>query len=135
MSATVGPVQFFLDDLETRSKRAAVEVTSTERPVPLDWEYRESTLLESIHDLVELNRAPIYIVHFTQRAASERAQALTSLDVLSRDEKQQIKDEISDFRFDSPFGKDVARFIKAGIGIHHAAVSYTHLTLPTKRIV
>jgi len=122
MSATLGPVQFFLEDLERRSKRAAVEVTATERPVPLDWEYRESTLLESIHDLVELNRAPIYIVHFTQRAASERAQALTSLDVLSRDEKQQIKEEISDFRFDSPFGKDVARFIKAGIGIHHAGL-------------
>ena len=122
MSATLGPVQFFLEDLQRRTKRAAVEVTATERPVPLDWEYRESTLLESIHDLVELDRAPIYIVHFTQRAASERAQALTSLDVLSRDEKQRIKDELSDFRFDSPFGKDVARFIKAGIGIHHAGL-------------
>ena len=122
MSATLGRVDFFLNDLADRSNRAAVEVTASVRPVPLEWEYRESTLLESIHDLVQLDRAPVYIVHFTQRAASERAQALTSLDVLSPDEKRQIKDEIGDFRFDSPFGKDIARFIKAGIGVHHAGL-------------
>ena len=122
MSATLGRVDFFLEDLERRSNRAAVEVTSSKRPVPLEWDYRESTLLESIHELVQMDRAPIYIVHFTQRAASERAQALTSLDVLSPEEKQLIKEEISDFRFDSPFGKDMARFIKAGIGVHHAGL-------------
>ncbi len=122
MSATVGPAEFFLEDLEKRTGRQAIEVTSQHRPVPLGWEYRESTLLESIHDLVELDRAPVYIVHFTQRAASERAQALTSLDVLSRAEKDRVKEAIADFRFDSPFGKDVARFVKAGIGVHHAGL-------------
>lgn len=122
MSATLGRVDFFLEDLEQRSNRVAVEVTSSKRPVPLEWEYRESTLLESIHDLVQLDRAPVYIVHFTQRAASERAQALTSLNVLSSEEKQLIKEEISGFRFDSPFGKDIARFVKAGIGVHHAGL-------------
>jgi len=122
MSATVGPAEFFLEDLEKRTGRQAVEVTSQHRPVPLGWEYRESTLLESIHELVELDRAPVYIVHFTQRAASERAQALTSLDVLSRAEKDRVKEAIADFRFDSPFGKDVARFVKAGIGVHHAGL-------------
>ena len=122
MSATLGPAEFFLHDLETRSKRSAVEVTGTTRPVPLEWNYRETTLLESIRDLIQMDRAPIYIVHFTQRAAAERAQALTSLDVLTREEKQKIREELSNFRFDSPFGKDVARFVKAGIGVHHAGL-------------
>ena len=122
MSATLGPAEFFLHDLETRSKRSAVEVTGTTRPVPLEWSYRETTLLESIRDLIQMDRAPIYIVHFTQRAAAERAQALTSLDVLTREEKQKIREELSNFRFDSPFGKDVARFVKAGIGVHHAGL-------------
>jgi superfamily II RNA helicase len=122
MSATLGPADFFLNDLETRSNRSAVEVTGSERPVPLEWSYRETTLLESIRDLIQMDRAPIYIVHFTQRAAAERAQALTSLDVLTREEKQRIREEISNFRFDSPFGKDVARFVKAGIGVHHAGL-------------
>ena len=122
MSATLGPAEFFLNDLETRSSRSAVEVTGSARPVPLEWSYRKTTLLESIRDLIQMDRAPIYIVHFTQRAAAERAQALTSLDVLTREEKQRIREEISNFRFDSPFGKDVARFVKAGIGVHHAGL-------------
>ena len=122
MSATLGPAEFFLNDLETRSSRSAVEVTGSARPVPLEWSYRKTTLLESIGDLIQMDRAPIYIVHFTQRAAAERAQALTSLDVLTREEKQRIREEISNFRFDSPFGKDVARFVKAGIGVHHAGL-------------
>ena len=79
-------------------------------------------MLESVHELIELNRAPIYIVHFTQRAASERAQALTGLDVLSRSEEEQLREAIGDFRFDSPFGKDIARFVKAGVGVHHAGL-------------
>ena len=122
MSATLGPAEFFLNDLETRSSRSAVEVTGSARPVPLEWSYRKTTLLESIGDLIQMDRAPIYIVHFTQRAAAERAQALTSLDVLTREEKQRIREEISNFRFDSPFGKDVARFVKAGIVVHHAGL-------------
>ena len=122
MSATLGPAEFFLRELERNTRRRAVEVTSDVRPVPLNWEYRETTLLESVEDLLKLDRAPIYIVHFTQRAAAERAQALTSLNVLSKDEKEQIKRETDDFRFDSPYGKDVSRFIKAGIGIHHAGL-------------
>ena len=122
MSATLGPAEFFLNDLETRSSRSAVEVTGSTRPVPLEWSYRKTTLLESIRDLIQMDRAPIYIVHFTQKAAAERAQALTSLDVLTREEKQRIREEISNFRFDSPFGKDVARFVKAGIGVHHAGL-------------
>ena len=122
MSATLGPAEFFLNDLETRSSRSAVEVTGSARPVPLEWSYRKTTLLESIRDLIQMDRAPIYIVHFTQKAAAERAQALTSLDVLTREEKQRIREEISNFRFDSPFGKDVARFVKAGIGVHHAGL-------------
>ncbi|MEC9473585.1 MAG: DUF3516 domain-containing protein, partial [Actinomycetota bacterium] len=44
------------------------------------------------------------------------------LDVLTREEKQRIREELSNFRFDSPFGKDVARFVKAGIGVHHAGL-------------
>ena len=36
--------------------------------------------------------------------------------------KSSYEKRIGDFRFDSPFGKDVARFVKAGIGVHHAGL-------------
>jgi len=122
MSATLGPTDFFAEDLHRRTGRAVATIGGAERPVPLTFEYRESTLLESIDELLMLDRAPVYIVHFTQKAATDRAQALTSIDVLTKDEKRQVIDEIGGFRFDSPFGKDIQRFIKAGIGVHHAGL-------------
>jgi superfamily II RNA helicase len=122
MSATLGPTRRFADDLQRRSGREVATVTGAERPVPLTFTYRETTLHQSLDELLELRRVPAYIVHFTQRAATERAQALTSLNVLSKDEKALVAAEIVDFRFDSPFGRDISRFVKAGIGVHHAGM-------------
>ena len=122
MSATLGPTDFFLDELERRSGTTASLVRSVERPVPLDFEYRETPITETITDLVESGRAPVYIVHFAQRAAAERAQSLMSLDFLSKEEKQAIKHELGGFRFDSPYGTDLRRFVHHGIGVHHAGL-------------
>ncbi|NND74154.1 MAG: DUF3516 domain-containing protein [Ilumatobacter sp.] len=122
MSATLGPTRFFEDELTRRTGRDTALVASTQRPVPLDFEYRTSTLHRSIEDLVQSGRAPIYLVHFTQREATEAAQSYISLDPLTKDEKQQVKDIIGGFRFDSPFGKGLRRFLVAGIGVHHAGL-------------
>src|SRR5690606_5627461 len=97
-------------------------VQSRERPVPLDFRYAETPLHETICDLLKEQRAPVYVVHFSQRAASEQAQKLTSLDFLSKEEKQVLKAELKGFRFDSAFGKELARFIPHGIGVHHAGM-------------
>ena len=97
-------------------------VSGAERLVPLDFEYRETTLLETISDLLDDGKQPVYIVHFTQKEASLRAQSLTSLDVLSKDEKEAVKAAVGGFRFDTPVGKDLKRFVLAGIGVHHAGL-------------
>ncbi len=122
MSATLGPTTRFAEDLRRRSGREVATVTGAERPVPLTFTYRETTLHQSLEELLELRRVPAYIVHFTQRAANERAQALTSMNVLTKDEKAAVAAEIVGFGFDSPFGRDVQRFVKAGIGVHHAGM-------------
>ena len=122
MSATLGPTDFFQHDLQERTGRPTSLVRATERPVPLDFEYRETPLHESLSELVELGRAPVYIVHFTQREATQAAQALTSLDVLTGGEKAAVTEAIGGFRFDSPFGRDLRRFVTAGIGVHHAGM-------------
>src|SRR5690606_2763548 len=67
-------------------------------------------------------KVPVYIVHFSQRAASEHAQRLTSLDFLTREQKQEIRDELKGIKLDSAFGKELARFIPHGIGVHHAGM-------------
>jgi superfamily II DNA/RNA helicase len=122
MSATLGDTRFFEEELTKHTKRTTVLVKSDERPVPLDYEYRETPLHETISDLLEKRRAPVYIVHFTQRAAAEQAQSLMSIDFLSKEEKQAIKEELYGFRFDSPQGKELKRFVHHGVGLHHAGL-------------
>lgn len=122
MSATLGPTAWLEEELAARTGRPTVVVASDERPVPLDFEYRTTRLVRSIEDLLDSGRAPVYVVHFTQREAAEQAQALTSIDVLTSDEKARVSELIGGFRFDSPIGKDIRRFVGHGIGLHHAGL-------------
>ena len=122
MSATLGPTDRFKADLTKRTGRPTSLVRSRERPVPLDFEYRTTRLVRSIEELLALDRAPVYIVHFTQREAAEQAQSLLSINVLTKEEKRQITEMIGEFRFDSPVGKDIRRFVSHGVGVHHAGL-------------
>ena len=122
MSATLGDTSDLRTDLSIRTGRDTALIDQAPRPVPLDFEYRETPLLETLADLLKAEKTPVYIVHFTQREATARAQSLTSLDVLSKDEKKAVNEAIGGFRFDTPIGKDVLRFVKAGIGVHHAGL-------------
>jgi len=122
MSATLGDTSAIRADLERRSGRKVSLVTSEERPVPLDYSYRETPLHETVSDLLEEGKAPIYVVSFTQRETAELAQSLTSLSVATRAERDAIARALGDFAFDSPYGKELARLVRAGIGIHHAGL-------------
>jgi len=122
MSATLGDVRFFADDLERRTTRPAAIVASGERPVPLTFSYSTDPIHELLDELLTTHRAPVYVVHFTQAAAIERAQALTSVTVASRAERDRIADEIGSFRFASGFGKVLSRLLRHGIGVHHAGM-------------
>ena len=122
LSATLGPTEFFERELSRLTGRTTALVASDERPVPLEFDYRRTTLHQSVEDLLESGRSPIYLVHFTQREATEAAQNYLSLDPLDKDEKEQIKEAIGGFRFDSPIGKDLRRYLVGGIGVHHAGL-------------
>ena len=122
MSATLGEVDFFARDLERRTGRSTAVVAGTERPVPLSFSYARSTITETLEELVTTNQAPVYVVHFTQAAALERAQALTSVNFSSRAEKDAIAEALGGFRFSSGFGKTLSRLVRHGIGVHHAGM-------------
>jgi superfamily II RNA helicase len=122
MSATLGDMRRFERDLQARTGREVAIVSSARRPVPLEYEYRETPITETIEELVEKDRAPIYVVNFTQRAAAEQAQGLTSMRLLSRERRQELTQFVGDFRFDSAYGRDIQRFLKAGVGLHHAGL-------------
>ena len=122
MSATLGDVSFFRDDLTRRTGRPTAVITSVERPVPLHYRYVLTPLHETIGELLQTHEAPVYVVHFTQAAAVERAQALMSVNVASKEDKQAIADMIGRFRFTAGFGKTLSRLVRHGIGVHHAGM-------------
>jgi superfamily II RNA helicase len=129
MSATLGNTDLFERELLRVTGVECITVRSERRPVPLSFEYSETTLAERVGLILNEKRAPAYLVHFTQREVAESAQALMSLDVCSREEKAVIATELEGVKFNSPYGKDVKRWLRNGIGVHHAGL------LPKYRIV
>ena len=122
ISATLGETRFFERELERVTGNDAVTVSSTERPVPLEFTYAEDPLTETLDSLKSADRFPVYIVHFTQRSASETAQSLMSMNVCSKAEKAAISEALEGVAFNSPFGKDIKKFLRSGIGLHHAGL-------------
>ncbi|MEV4867820.1 DUF3516 domain-containing protein [Streptomyces syringium] len=122
MSATLGDVSRFEEDLTRRTGRPTSVVRSATRPVPLSYEYRTTPLTETLTELLQTRQAPVYIVHFTQAAAVERAQALMSINMCSREEKDEIAKLIGNFRFTTKFGRNLSRYVRHGIGVHHAGM-------------
>ena len=97
--------------------------------MPLEFEYSETPLTERVAQLLEDKRAPVYLVYFTQRSASEAAQSLMSLNVCSKEEKAALQTALEGVRFNSPYGREVRRWLRHGIGVHHAGL------LPKYRIL
>jgi superfamily II RNA helicase len=122
MSATLGDVTALATDLTRRNGRETARVTGVERPVPLHYVYELEPIHDSIDQLLHSDQAPIYIVHFAQLAALERAQALSSAGIATRELRDRIAAEIGGFRFTTAFGKTLNRLIRLGIGVHHAGM-------------
>ena len=122
MSATLGDTTFFEEELTRLNGRPTVSVQSVIRPVPLEHSYSELPLAQTLENLVTSGKGPVYVVHFTQLEAAQSAQDFTSINVCSREEKQAIGHAIDGFKFTSPYGPEVKKWLRHGIGLHHAGL-------------
>ena len=122
MSATLGDTAFFEEELTRLTGRPTVTVASTDRPVPLEHAYSELPLAKTLESLAAEGKAPVYVVHFTQLEAAQSAQDFTSINVCSRDEKAAIASALEGFKFSSPYGPDIKKWLRHGIGLHHAGL-------------
>ncbi len=129
MSATLGDTGVFEGELKRLTGRDASTISGKDRPVPLEFTYAETTLSQTLEKLVVDGRGPVYVVHFTQADAAESAQDFTSINVASREEKAAIATALEGTRFTSPYGPEIRRWLKHGIGLHHAGL------LPKYRIL
>jgi superfamily II RNA helicase len=122
MSATLGDVSGIAADLTRRTGRPTALVTGTERPVPLSFSWALTPLPETIEELLTTHQSPVYVVHFTQAAALEQAQALFALKGSIKADKAAIAERIGGFRFTAGFGRTLSTLVRAGIGVHHAGM-------------
>jgi superfamily II RNA helicase len=122
MSATLGDVTPIADDLTARTGRPTALITGVDRPVPLHFSYARTPVHEVVERLLDERETPVYIVHFSQAAALERAQALANTRVAGREQRDAIAEAIGGFRFTTGFGKTLSRLVRAGIGVHHAGM-------------
>lgn len=132
MSATIGDTDFFQQEITTLTGAPTTLVKSEDRPVPLEFEYSTLALEEKIEELASANRAPIYLVHFTQLSCAKTAQDLMSRNFCSKEEKQAIAALLIDADFRSPYGKEMKKFLRHGLGIHHAGLLPKYRTLVEK---
>ena len=122
LSATLGDVSFFVRDLRERTGREVAVVDDAVRPVPLEMEYVVEPIGELLQRLVGQDKAPVYVVHFSQKEAVERATSLLSVDLVPRSRKAEVVEALGDFRFGGGFGTTLSRLLRAGIGVHHAGM-------------
>ncbi len=132
MSATIGDTGFFQESITSLTGVPTVLVKSDDRPVPLEFDYSTTALEEKIEELVDANRAPIYLVHFSQLACATTAQDLMSRNFCSKEEKEAIAEILIDADFRSPYGKEMKKILRHGLGIHHAGLLPKYRTLVEK---
>ena len=109
-------------DLTRRTGRETALIDDAERPVPLTFSWSVEPLHELLEELVATDQAPIYVVHFTQASALERAQSLLSAKLCTREEREAIAEAIGAFRFTAGFGRTLSKLVRSGIGVHHAGM-------------
>ena len=68
-------------------------------------------------------KTPAYVVHFTQADAAGSAQDFTSLKICTQGAEGRDRGRASPAsRFTSPYGADIRKWLRHGIGLHHAGL-------------
>lgn len=123
MSATLGATTLFEKELTKLTGTPTAVISSATRPVPLEFRYVDDELLgQTVHDLVVSKKAPVYIVHFTQNDAAQTTQDLMSINYCTPAEKAALSEALVGVKFTSPYGKEFKKFLRHGIGLHHAGL-------------
>ncbi|CAE7272833.1 helY [Symbiodinium microadriaticum] len=123
MSATMGDNHALYANLTAYTGRNVQTITSTDRPVPLDWSYLFETAKDAIDDLVASGRTPVYAVCFTQQDAATLAQSLVCKELApSEQRKEKLAEQFKHMEFDTPYGDRLRQLLINGIGLHHAGL-------------
>ena len=123
MSATLGDTTFFEEELTRLTGRPTAAVTSTDRPVPLEhrllriaagqnaWKASSPTARRRCMSFTSRN--------WRRRRARRISRASTSAPARR---KPLIANTLEGFKFTSPYGPEIKKWLRHGIGLHHAGL-------------
>ncbi len=122
MSATLGDTTALAQKLKSLTQRDVSTITNAPRPVPLSYSYSTLSLEASVELIMQQRGVPVYIVCFAQSEAQKSAAALASFGISNKEEREEIKKELSGFNFSTSYGKELKRLLLCGVGVHHAGM-------------
>ncbi|WP_040157944.1 DEAD/DEAH box helicase [Nigerium massiliense] len=122
MSATLGDVTGLASALERTTQRTTSVIGGVTRPVPLVYNWAMTPLHDTVAEILESHQAPVYIVHSTQAAAVERAQALLSSGIVDKSRRAALNEALRGFTFAGGFGQTLSKLLHAGVAVHHAGM-------------
>ncbi|MHC5005069.1 MAG: DEAD/DEAH box helicase, partial [Planctomycetota bacterium] len=118
MSATLKSPEAIRQDLERRTGHSATVVRSDVRPVPLEFEYREALLLETVESVRQRQLTPCYIVSTSKADTADLANQLRSTPVpeelraAARANGKLVGERLERHRLTTPFGGKLDRLLR-----------------------
>ena len=123
LSATVGHPERFCHWVSLTRKVEMHLVESRERKVPLEHQFREELLLDTVKDLSWKGDVPAIIFCFGRELCFEVARLLKSCRRFTSDEeKATIEKRCDAVLLPSGVAKELRPLLTHGIGIHHAGI-------------
>ncbi|MEM7678059.1 MAG: helicase-related protein, partial [Myxococcota bacterium] len=123
LSATIGsPQQFCVWAYQVRRVKLEL-VQSFERRVPLEHQYREEYLVDTIKALYAAGDYPAIVFSFGRKLSFERARLLRSCPrFVDKEEQKEILQRAERVLLPTGLGPELVKLLQHGIGVHHAGV-------------
>ena len=127
LSATVGNALDFLSWLRNRDKRRLELVQSTERKVPLSFQWVGDQLLNEHLELIargdaDARRTPALLFCFSRDECWSIAEELKGKDMLAEGQQKQLVAKLSAFDWTKGAGPKLKPILMRGVGVHHAGL-------------
>jgi hypothetical protein len=127
LSATVGNAAEFINWLDRCHGRKLQLVESTERKVPLTYEWVPDLLLaEQAVEMVKgdghMRKTPALVFCFNRDECWSVAEMFKGLPLVSGEQKERLHDEVNRLNWTQGVGPKMKQLLHRGVGVHHAGL-------------
>ncbi len=127
LSATVGNSAEFVNWLKFSHQRTVELVESTDRKIPLTYQYVPDQLLgEFLVDCAEgveaVRKTPALVFCFNRDECWSTAEMLKGLHVLPSENKARLNAEVDKYHWPNGVGPKLKQILRRGVGVHHAGL-------------